>query len=708
MLLDVGRLRHSLVRGLGRRGSGLSPGRRGIRHWLCILAAGLLAGAAAGVALSGWPAIGVPRGVLLREARDRLADQLSALFADQAALGRLIGGIARDHRLEWMAQVSRDDPRIWNMVISDQHGRILGQARPMVPVPASLGALVVPIDKRANGQLVRGAPVLVRSADLGRAPMLIGVTSVLGKQDAGDPVMITVLTRIADLPRAGRSIGASLLITDDGVLLSDAGNIRSLGDKLRPPAGLPDAPARSVVVRLEDGDHRFMVRRLGAWPVSLVLNAGLVAWPRLLIASALPAALVLSSALLLLLGQPPGTQRAGASGSIPDAGLVPSPARDDGSSIHLTSRRVAAGLAHEVNNLLTMLSLDAELVGVLHPQDDELAALSRSMLDAAARGATLTQTLLAYSERLVLQPRLLDLDVLVLANMALFKSRLLAGQHLTVIRSGEGHLVSVDDSACVACIAALVRNAAEASDPHGEIRIEIGLLDGGAMLVVDDAGPGMAPAILERAMHPGFTTRHDGRHLGMGLAAARGFVRQSGGVLRLESGPGLGTRAVIVLPLEPQSAMIGRAEPMPPVGAAPTISTVGRIMTVLLVDDSEPVRTSIARHLRLDGYKVIEAGDALRALSLMGRGVDVLVADIVLDGTTDGWALAAQARAQDPTLPLVFLSGFMTTRQPDLLAGDDLASFVRKPVTGAELTAVIAGLLALRETRRSPAPRRLT
>ncbi len=123
-------------------------------------------------------------------------------------------------------------------------------------------------------------------------------------------------------------------------------------------------------------------------------------------------------------------------------------------------------------------------------------------------------------------------------------------------------------------------------------------------------------------------------------------------------------------------------------------------MRVLLVDDNDMVRESIARRLRIIGYDVVEASNGHDANLILPDRIDILITDIVLHQDIDGWALAEIARRMDPNLPLVFMSGYMSARQPDVMAADELASFIRKPLHSAELQAVIAGLLALRETRR--------
>jgi CheY-like chemotaxis protein len=267
-------------------------------------------------------------------------------------------------------------------------------------------------------------------------------------------------------------------------------------------------------------------------------------------------------------------------------------------------------------------------------------------------------------------------------------------------------LVKVDPEALQACLMALLRNAADAAGARAEITLEIERVFEVSLqqvsLTVDDAGPGMDSATLAQAMEPGFSKAASGRRLGLGLSAASGFARQSGGKLTLHSTAGMGTRARLVLPLLADAA--GGAEAAPvivaPPEARPNSRAPARPKRVLLVEDNAPVRDSIARRLRADGYEVVEAVTIPDVLAFVVHGVDVMVTDIVLSDAVDGWTLATRARELNPTLPLVFMSGFMTSRQPELLSGNELASFVRKPVNGVELNTVIAGLLALRETRK--------
>jgi CheY-like chemotaxis protein len=371
------------------------------------------------------------------------------------------------------------------------------------------------------------------------------------------------------------------------------------------------------------------------------------------------------------------------------------------------TRHLAAVLAHKFNNVLTVLSFDAEMLAASPDADEATHVLSRSMLGATAQGTLLTQSMLAFAERAVLSPTVFDLET----ELTLRHDRLVAaldpGQVL--LRTGPSTagprlLLKADPDALEACLVALLRNAAEAAGARAEITLELERISsGGAQqveLVVDDAGPGMDPATLALAMEPGFSSRANGHHLGLGLAAANGFARQSGGTLTLESMPGMGTRARLMLPLLRDATQPAKSSAPAVPESRPMLQSPERPKRVLIVEDSIPVRDSIARRLRADGYDVVDAVTVSEVLAYVARGVDVMVTDIVLSDSVDGWTLATRARELNPMLPLVFMSGFMTSRQPELLSGNELASFVRKPVNGAELNTVIAGLLALRETRQ--------
>ena len=177
---------------------------------------------------------------------------------------------------------------------------------------------------------------------------------------------------------------------------------------------------------------------------------------------------------------------------------------------------------------------------------------------------------------------------------------------------------------------------------------------------ITDTGKGMPPDVMERAFDPFFTTKPLGQGTGLGLSQVYGFVRQSGGVVRLESAPGKGTTVHILLP---QHAVATVAEG---VGAAPAPHAAGPGRAVLLVEDEDIVRSIAAERLRELGYRVLEAADGPAALQLLDGGaqVDMLVTDVGLPNGMNGRQVAEAVRKRRPELPLLFITGYAGAELP--------------------------------------------
>ena len=653
-----------------------------------------------------------------------LAAQIEMLLRDAASLGRLIidfsgvpGAVERLPPL--ISAAVHNHASLWRIVMVDHTGEILLDTRPLASAPmlANGRSLVaVAADDRASAldpTWRRPNVELVRASFAAGRPQLIAISVRSNAADAaGRAVHLLIHSR--DLPHPEDGIGRILLVGDDGVVmaeLGEEGDFEANAVLAQSWRALPAQSRRagSVEVAMADGDHVLLSRHLAEWPATVLVDVGpaLPPWMRPRFGAAL--GLLLAGVLSLiaatgLVGRPLRWR--------PGRGTLPGPAQS--LECEIAQRRLSAGVAHEINNALTILLLDADMVAAVHPDDDELTLLSQSMLAACARATVLSQTLLAHGERAVLRPRQIDLAITLLDLRPRLAEALFSGQRLICAGLDRGKvMLLLDPEALETCLLALLRNAAEASGPHADIRIDLQHVAGpggpAVVLTVDDQGQGMSAQSLARALEPGFSTRTAGHHLGLGLPAAAGFVRQSGGQLSLASQPDHGTRVSLTLPMA-CAAEAGNSPPpadtalpwierrRPFQRALAAVAVRRRTVRVLLVDDSDGVRDSIARRLRGDGYEVLEACNAIEAETLVAEGVDVLVTDIVLDDGADGYTLAVRARAIHPGLPLVFMSGYMSTRKPDSLTRDDLANFVRKPVNGAELQTVLVGLLALRDS----------
>ncbi|MGY3446272.1 MULTISPECIES: response regulator [unclassified Bradyrhizobium] len=371
--------------------------------------------------------------------------------------------------------------------------------------------------------------------------------------------------------------------------------------------------------------------------------------------------------------------------------------------------RLTAGIAHDFNNLLAVVL--GNLEGARRRIGSEEGALV-TMLDNATRGArqavVLTSKLLAFARRKPLEYRRVDLSELIAGMSHLLQRTLGEGISIRTDIPPQLWAVEVDPTELESAILNLAVNARDAMPDGGELAImaeNIDLArdesedgDGEAgpyvKISVADTGMGMTPEIQNRVFEPFFTTKTDGRGTGLGLSQVYGFVKQSGGHLRLESELHVGTRIDIYLP---KAAMlsdqaVSRAEASSEFRAIPR-ARGGE--TILAVEDDEDVRATTAGSLRELGYRVLEAADASAALSLLRSDaqIELLFTDLGLPGQINGKALADQARAQYPGLRVLITTAYagdVLIREGRLDPDIELLS---KPFSFAELATRIRGLL---------------
>ncbi len=377
------------------------------------------------------------------------------------------------------------------------------------------------------------------------------------------------------------------------------------------------------------------------------------------------------------------------------------PIRHEPRATDLT-RQFARGMAHDINNLLTVLSIDVEMLADRDTEAADRTVLCASMLDACRQGAELATLLMAFAGQQTLTSQPVDLVAELSRRRGDLARHLAPGQSLAVDMPTQEVTIPIDADALAAALRHLVSNAGMASAADATIGLTVTVRApnaadpaGVADIIVSDHGMGMSQDVLEKAMQPYFSAQFGGFHRGLGLPAVDGFARQIGGALLVTTRPGRGTSVTLRLPARRDSVAAPQRPQVRPI-AAP----LRQPARILVVDDNEAVRESLARRLRTKGHQVVTAPNIEQARRLLADGADVLVTDVVLGGAEDGVALAIEARSRDPALALVFISGVMSSRQPTLLAGDDMASFVRKPVNTTELNEVLDGLLAMRAMRR--------
>jgi PAS domain S-box-containing protein len=339
--------------------------------------------------------------------------------------------------------------------------------------------------------------------------------------------------------------------------------------------------------------------------------------------------------------------------------------------------QLAGGVAHDFNNLLSVITGWAQMLGeeieeIADPaRAGELAPVREEVsqiLQAANRGADLTHQLLAFGRQEVIKPRVLDLNAVV-ANVQQLLARTL-GEHIELITdlAPDLHPVRADPGQIEQVLVNLAVNARDAMPSGGELRItsrnitdgEVADLDVADLpsdlyvnLKVSDTGTGIPKDILDRVFEPFFTTKPAGSGTGLGLASAYGIITQAGGQLKIYSEPGIGTALTASLP-----ACAQRAEP------EPILATItprrGSGQTVLLVEDSAPMRDATEHVLLGNGYHVLAAADGKQALQILERHhapVHVLLTDVVMPGIT-GKELADKARGARPDMEVLFMSGY--------------------------------------------------
>ncbi len=331
--------------------------------------------------------------------------------------------------------------------------------------------------------------------------------------------------------------------------------------------------------------------------------------------------------------------------------------------------QLTGGLAHDFNNMLTgiMGSLDILARRIADGRLSDTGRFIEAATAAAGRAAALTHRLLAFSRRQPLDPRPLDVNALV-ASMQDLLSRTLGEQvTLKVTLDPDLWAALTDENQLENAILNLAINARDAMPEGGHLTIETANIDGAAQYAsirVRDTGEGMAPDVLERVYEPFFTTKPLGQGTGLGLSMVYGFVRQTGGEMRIDSAPGEGTTVELRLPRAADAGAAAGEE-------TPVEAPSGSGETVLVVEDDSSVRMLVIEVLGELGYEAIEfarADDAIPVLASPKR-VDLLVTDVGLPGL-NGRQLADIAREHRPNLPVLFMTGYAAAaRRGDFLAG---------------------------------------
>jgi PAS domain S-box-containing protein len=367
--------------------------------------------------------------------------------------------------------------------------------------------------------------------------------------------------------------------------------------------------------------------------------------------------------------------------------------------------QLTGGVAHDFNNLLQVVVGNLEILQRNLPEEaGRLRRAAENAMSGARRATTLTQRLLAFSRRQPLDPRPLDPNKLIADMSDLFHRTLGEAISVETVFAAGLWRVEADANQLESALLNLAVNARDAMPDGGKLTIETAnaRIDEGyaathvevspgqyVVICVSDTGVGMDKATLSRVFEPFFTTKEPGKGTGLGLSMVYGFVKQSGGHVKIYSEPGIGTTVKIYLP-----RLLGGSEEDEPV-AATIVPEGSREETILVVEDDDDVRAHSVEILRELGYRVVEAHDGPSALRLLERQtrVDLLFSDVILPGGMDGAEMARQALAKHPRLKVLFTTGYARDAIVHQGRLDRGVQLITKPFTYADLAQKVRDVL---------------
>ena len=364
--------------------------------------------------------------------------------------------------------------------------------------------------------------------------------------------------------------------------------------------------------------------------------------------------------------------------------------------------QLTGGVAHDFNNVLTVITGTIEILEDGVADRPQLAAIAQLIDQAAARGAEITSQLLTFARRQPLQPRQVDINALVLDTCKLLKPML--GEHIEIepVLAADAWPTLADPSQLSAVIVNLAVNARDAMPDGGKLKLETAnvVIDEAAAsdeevgpgefatIAIRDTGVGIPADIIGRVFEPFFTTKGIGRGTGLGLSMVYGFAKQTGGTVKIESEEGRGTVVRLYLP---RSQGLASEHTV----SAPPVAPLGGRETILVVEDDPLVRGYVIAQLGNLGYKTLVASEAETALALVEQGAqfDLLFTDVIMPGGMNGRELAEIVRERRPGMKVLYTSGYTDeiVREGHLDPG---IALLRKPYRKSDLSKKIREVLA--------------
>ncbi len=373
-----------------------------------------------------------------------------------------------------------------------------------------------------------------------------------------------------------------------------------------------------------------------------------------------------------------------------------------------TVGKLTGGIAHDFNNLLQVIAGNLQLLARDVAGNERAERRVNNALGGVSRGAKLASHLLAFGRRQVLEPRVLNVGRFLSGMDDMMRRTIGEAIDIELVSAGGLWNTLVDPAQLENAVLNLVINARDAMEGHGKLTVEVGnaYLDEAyaadhadvakgqyVMIGVTDTGTGIPADVLSQVFEPFFSTKPEGKGTGLGLSMVYGFVKQSGGHVKIYSEVGFGTSVKLYLPrVQQQEDAIAPAEAPPVRGGSETI---------LVAEDDDQVRATVVDTLTELGYTVLRARDATTALNIIESGVaiDMLFTDVVMPGPMRSPELARRAKEIIPDLAVLFTSGY--TENAIVHGGrlDQGVELIGKPYTREALARRIRHMLANKEQR---------
>ena len=366
--------------------------------------------------------------------------------------------------------------------------------------------------------------------------------------------------------------------------------------------------------------------------------------------------------------------------------------------------QLTGGIAHDFNNMLTVITGTIEILAEGVADRPELATIAKLIDEAAQRGANLTRQLLAFARKQPLQPQKTDINTLMVDAAKLLRPTLGEQIEIESMLGAEVWPALIDRNQLVTAVVNLAINARDAMPGGGKLTLETGntVLDEDyaranadvtvgpyVMIAVSDTGTGIPAAIRDKVFEPFFTTKEVGKGTGLGLSMVYGFVKQSGGHIKIYSEEGQGTSIKLYLPQASGQAVAAAA-------AAPALGDEYGHEAILVVEDDRMVRDYVVAQLRGLGYKTTAAASGAEALAMIDAGAvpDLLFTDIIMPGGMNGRELADAARGRYPDLKVLFTSGYTESAIVHHGRLDAGVHLLAKPYRKADLARMIRRAIA--------------